>query len=227
MCEKDYQKGHRSRLKERFKKSGLIGFGDYEIIELILTYAIPRHDVKPIAKKLIEKFNNLQGIFDAELDKLKEIEGISEHTAILIKLLKESASVYLLARIKNKNVIDSVNSVIEYCRHYLSGERDEVFLVLYLNAKNEIISTEILQRGTIDQTVIYPRKVLENAFKHNSSSLIFAHNHPSGDPTPSEADKELTKILTRSLRTVDINVHDHLIIGKNSYFSARETGWLS
>ena len=223
----DYQTGHRSRLKEKFIKSGLTGFHDYEILELLLTYAIPRRDVKPIAKELTEHFKDLQGIFDADLEELKNIKGLGEHSAILIKLLKEAAAVYLKERIENKNIIDSVKSVMEYCRYRLSGERDEVFLVLYLNAKNEIIKNEILQRGTIDQTVIYPRKVMEQALKHNACSLIFVHNHPSGDPAPSEADKELTKILTRALRTVDITVHDHLITGKNACFSARENGWIT
>ena len=219
--------GHRSRLKERFKKSGLTGFHDYEIIEFVLTYAIPRRDVKPLAKNLIEHFKNLRNIFDASVEDLQSVQGIGEHAAILIKLLKESASAYLLHKIKNENVIDSVDSVIEYCRHYLAGNRDEVFLLLYLNSKNAIIEKEIIQTGTIDQTVVYPRKVIESAIKHNASSLILVHNHPSGDPSPSEADRNLTKVLTRALRTIDIVVHDHIIIGKDSHFSARENGWLS
>lgn len=218
--------GHRKRLRERFKKSGLAGFHDYEFIELLLTYAIPQKDVKPLAKELISHFGGIRGIFDASLEELTTIKGLGDRTAILFKLLKEGSSLYLKARVKGKEILSSPQHALDFCHHMLSGEKNEKFMVLYLTTKNELIDTEILEEGTINQTAVYPRKVVEGALKHNASALIFVHNHPSGDPTPSRTDKNLTEALVRAANTIDVTVHDHIIIGKNSHFSGREGGWL-
>ena len=218
--------GHRKRLRERYKKSGLAGFHNYEFIELLLTYAIPQKDVKPLAKELIAHFGGIREIFDASLEELTTIKGLGERTAILFKLLKEGSTLYLKARVKGKEILSSPQLALDFCYHMLSGEKNEKFMVLYLTTKNELIDTEILEEGTINQTAVYPRKVLEGALKHNASALIFVHNHPSGDPTPSRTDKKLTEALVKTAQTIDVTVHDHIIIGKNSHFSGREGGWL-
>ena len=219
-------KGHRKRLRERFKKVGLKGFHEYEFIELLLTYAIPQRDVKPLAKELIQRFDGLKGIFDASVEELTSVTGIGERTALLIKLLKEGATLYLKTRIKSKEVLSSPLDVFNFCQHALSGEKNEKFMVIYLTAKNEVIEVETLEEGTINQTAVYPRKVIEEALRHNAAALIFVHNHPSGDPTPSQTDRLLTEDLEKAASTIDIAIHDHIIIGKNSHFSGRENGWL-
>jgi len=223
---KNPYQGHRNRLRERFQKTGLEGFHDYEFIELLLTYAIPRKDVKPIAKELIHRFDGIKGIFDASLEELSSLNGIGERTAILIKLLKEGTTLYLKTQIKNKEVLRSPQEVFNFCQYALSGERNEKFAVIYLTTKNEVIDVEVLEEGTVNRTAVYPRKVIEGALRHNASALIFVHNHPSGDPTPSPTDKKLTEDLEKAASAVDIIVHDHLIIGKNAHFSGREHGWL-
>ena len=215
-----------ARLRERYKKCGLKGFHDYEFIELLLTYAIPQRDVKPIAKELIRNFGGIRGIFDASLEELSSVKGVGERTAILIKLLKEGSTLYLKARVKGKEILNSPQHVLDFCHHTLSGEKNEKFMVIYLTTKNELIDTEILEEGTINQTAVYPRKVVEGALRHNASALILVHNHPSGDPTPSQTDKKLTAALEKAALTIDVVVHDHIIIGKNTHFSGREHGWL-
>lgn len=219
-------KGHRKRLRERFKQAGLAGFHDYEFVELLLTYAIPQKDVKPVAKRLIRHFNGIPGIFDASIEDLTSVTGIGERTAVLIKLLKEGATFYLKTRIQGKGVLSSPKAVFDFCHHALAGERNEKFMVIYLSTKNEVIAIETLEEGTINQTAVYPRKIIEGALKHNASALIFVHNHPSGDPTPSRTDRQLTDDLKKAASTIDIAVHDHIIIGRNTHFSGRENGWL-
>ena len=218
--------GHRKRLRERFKKAGLAGFHDYEFIELLLTYAIPQKDVKPIAKELIRHFKGIKGIFDASIEELTSVTGIGERAAILIRLLKEGATSYLKTRIQGKEVLSSPRDVFDFCHHAISGEKNEKFMVIYLSTKNEVIDVETLEEGTINQTAVYPRKIIEGALKHNASALIFVHNHPSGDPNPSKTDRQLTEDLKKAVSTIDITVHDHIIIGRNSHFSGRENGWL-
>ena len=218
--------GHRKRLRERYRKSGLKGFHDYEFIELLLTYAIPQRDVKPLAKELISNFGGIRGIFDASLEALSSVKGVGERTSILIKLLKEGSTLYLKDRVKGKEILSSPQHVLDFCHHTLSGEKNEKFMVIYLTTKNELIDTEILEEGTINQTAVYPRKVVEGALKYNASALIFVHNHPSGDPTPSQTDRKLTEALVKAALTIDVTVHDHIIIGKNTHFSGREGGWL-
>ena len=218
--------GHRKRLRERFLKSGLEGFHDYETIELLLTYAIPRRDVKPLAKKLIARFGGLKGVFDAATAELASIEGVGKNAAILVNLIKAVSAEYLKEKAMKKDVIRSSKDVLDYLKVFLSGEKLEKFLAVYLNAKNEILSIETLQEGTIDQTAVYPRKAMERALRHNAKSVIFVHNHPSGDATPSKSDRELTRNLNSAAKTMDIIVHDHIIIGRNTHVSCKELGWL-
>jgi DNA repair protein RadC len=222
----ELSRGHRRRLRERFKGSSLGGFHDYEVIELLLTYAIPRRDVKPLSKRLIKRFNGLRGVFDASLEEISSVEGVGENAAVLLRLIKETAGEYLKERVISKEVVRSSKDVVDYLSLTLSGERVEKFLALYLNSKNEILGVETLHEGSIDRTHVYPRKAIERAFKHNARSIIFVHNHPSGDPTPSAVDRKLTRDLEAAAAALDIIVHDHIIIGRDAHFSGREKGWL-
>lgn len=227
MKNQDTKKGHRKRLRKRFLKSGISGFHDYEIIELLLTYALNRGNVKPLAKALKKKFGGLKGVFDASLEDLQSIKGIGESSAILLKLLKVGADEYLKEKIRGKKVLSSLGDVLDYFRHALSGEKVEKFMAVYLNTKNRVVGVEILHEGTIDQAAVYPRQVIEGALRNGASALIFVHNHPSGDPSPSPEDRAITENLWRAAAAVDIAVHDHVIIGGNSHFSARRSGWFT
>ncbi|MCK4739072.1 MAG: DNA repair protein RadC [Deltaproteobacteria bacterium] len=216
--------GHRERLRERFTRAGLEGFHNYETLELLLTYAIPRRDVKPLAKELVREFGTLRGVMDASREKLQRVNGIGENAAILLCLIKEISGSYLKERIMGRDAVTSAEDVIGFLDMTLSGENIEKFLGLYLNAKNEILAVEVLHEGTIDSTVVYPRKAIEFAIAHNAKSVIFVHNHPSGDPTPSRSDHALTLSLLKAATPMNIKIHDHIIIGKKGYYSTQEEG---
>lgn len=220
-----YIREHRERLKERFKRDSFAGFYENEIVELVLTYAAPRKDVREVAERLLTRFKGLRGIFEATREELCKVSGMGENAAVLIRLIKDVAGVYLKERMMGKDVIRDPGDVLDYLKMTLSGARVEKFLAVYLNSKNEILSLETLHEGTINQTVVYPRKVIEKAFEHNAHSVIFVHNHPSGDATPSNLDRQLTGMLARAAHAVGLVVHDHLIIGRCEHFSARENGW--
>ena len=218
--------GHKKRLKERFLSAGPDALADYELLELLLSLAISRRDVKPLAKVLLKKFGSFAGVLDAETKQLLMIDGIGKSSVAAIKLVKESSVKYLKQKTIKRSVISSPEALINYCKAAMTGLRDEEFRVIFLNSKNEIIDDEVLYRGTVDQTAVYPRKILERALHHNAASVIFVHNHPSGHPAPSSADKDLTKILKEAVGTVQIKVHDHMIIGREDHFSFAEAGLL-
>jgi DNA repair protein RadC len=228
MSDKPHYIDHRKRLRERFQKTGGEGLQDYELIELLLTYAIPRKDVKPIAKELIKRFGGISGVLDAGQKELEKVEGLGSISAILIRLVKELCSTYLAERIKHhKDVLSSPRLVVDFSRLKLAGLSNEVFMVIYLNVKNEVINYEILHEGTVDHVVIYPRRVIEAAISHHATGLILVHNHPSGNPEPSEEDKQLTRTIVEAARTLDIRVLDHIVVGKDGYFSFMENNLLS
>ena len=218
--------GHKKRLKERFLSAGPDALADYELLELLLSLAISRQDVKPLAKVLLKKFGSFAGVLDAETKQLLMIDGIGQSAATAIKLVKESSVKYLKQKTIKRSIISSPEALINYCKAAMTGLRDEEFRVIFLNSKNEIIDDEVLYRGTVDQTAVYPRKILERALHHNAASVIFVHNHPSGHPAPSNADKDLTKMLKEAVGTVQIKVHDHMIIGREDHFSFAEAGLL-
>ena len=211
--------GHRKRLREKFIKSGLAGFHDYEIIELLLTLGSPRKDCKQPAKEAIKRFKTLRGVLEASPEELQQIDGIGSHSAFGIKLVQEVAREFLKERIIDKPVYKSSQEIFDYLYHSMRDLKKEVFKAIYLNSQNQIIDTVDLFAGTISSSSISPREVIETAIKHNAVSLIFAHNHPSGNPEPSKSDKELTRDLVYAGSIMQIRVLDHIIIGNNKYFS--------
>jgi len=221
---KPHYADHRKRVKEKFRKTGLESFHDYEALELLLMYAIPRRDVKPLAKALIDKFGGFQGVMDATLEQLADFPGLGEHSGILLKVTKECSNLYLKRRVVKKTRVCSAPDLINYCRMAMTGLKDEQFKVVFLNTQNEVIEIETIQEGTIDQSVVYPRKVMERALHHKAAALIFVHNHPGGKVRPSYSDKEITSSLVTAAKSMDIEVHDHLIIGSEGYYSFRDNG---
>ncbi|MEW6184383.1 MAG: DNA repair protein RadC [Thermodesulfobacteriota bacterium] len=214
-------------MKERFSKSGLDSFPDYEVLELILTFAQARKDTKPLAKDLIKTFGSLRGIFEVPLEELKNVKGLGEHSALLVKLVKEASDRFLRDKLlKAENVIASPGELIAYCQSKMGWLRDEQFRMIYLNTRNQVIEEEVLQEGTVDQTVVYPRKVMEQAIRLKATALILVHNHPGGSPHPSLEDRELTRTLTQAARNLQIKIHDHLIIAREGYFSFLENNLL-
>ena len=211
--------GHRKRLREKFIKSGLAGFHDYEIVELLLTLGSPRRDCKPQAKEAIEKFKTLRGVLEASPEELQEIEGIGPHSAFGIKLVQEVARKFLKEKIRDKPIYKSSQEIFDYLYHSMRDLKKETFKVIYLNSQNQIIDTTDLFEGTVNISVIHPREVIEGALRHNAVSLIFVHNHPSGNPTPSENDKVVTRELVSAGSIMQLKVLDHIIIGDNTYFS--------
>jgi DNA repair protein RadC len=218
--------GHRKRLKERYEKAGMEGLQDYEILELLLFYAIPQGDVKARAKALLRRFGSLKGVLDADLKALREVAGIGDHSSLLFKFVRDVRTLYLRQGAEVKEQISSTKELIDYCLAFMGGLKDEHFAVIYLNARNRIIQVETIQEGIVNQAVVYPRKVLEKALKHKASAIILVHNHPSGHVRPSEADIRLTRVLQDAARVMDIVLHDHLIVGENRFFSFREEGIL-
>jgi DNA repair protein RadC len=219
----DYRQ-HRKRLKKKFTDVGVKALHHYEILELVLSYAISRKDMKPLAKLLFKQYGSIKGVMDAEFTELKKIKGIGEHTAILIKVIKDISSLYLQEKAAEKTQISCTSELMNFCRMEFGGLKDERFSVIYLNTQNRIIDLETIQEGIVNQAVVYPRKVLENALKRKASAIILVHNHPSGHVKPSEADVRLTKMINDTAKILDIIVHDHIIIGENAVFSFREEG---
>ncbi len=215
----DIQQGHRKRLREKFIKSGLKGFNDYEIVELLLSLGTPRKDCKQQAKEAIKKFKTLRGVLEAPRQELQQIDGIGSHSAFGIKLVQEVAREFLKEKIIDKPIYKSSQEIFDYLYHSMRDLKKEVFKVIYLNIQNQIIETEDLFEGTINSSSISPREVIESAIKYNAASLIFVHNHPSGNPEPSPSDKEITRDLVYAGSIMQIRVLDHLIIGNNRYFT--------
>jgi DNA repair protein RadC len=221
--------GHRDRLRTRFAQGGADALPDYELLELVLFNAIPRIDVKPLAKKLIERFKTFAGVVSAPIEQLSDA-GLSDrtHERIFHELKLIEAGAQRLARqtVVNRDVIGSWGKLIDYCRIAMAHEPIEQFRVLFLDKKNNLIKDEVLQHGTIDHTPVYPREIVKRALEIGASSLILVHNHPTGDPTPSRADVEMTKEIAAAARALRISIHDHLVIGRNGHSSFRALGLL-
>ena len=218
--------GHRERLRERFERSGLQGFHDHEVLELLLSYAIPRRDVKPIAKSLMEEFQTLAAVFDAPMSYLQQTDGVGPRAALLIALIPRLMERYQQDRWKQNTAFHSTQQAVSYLSSMLGTERNEIFCILALNSRNGLIAPEQIQRGSVNRAAVFPRLVVEASLKHRATAVIFAHNHPGGDPQPSAADRQLTRKLKRILNDLDIIVHDHIIIAGPQYFSFAEHGEL-
>jgi DNA repair protein RadC len=218
--------GHRQRLREKFLDSGLAGFHDYEVIELLLTLAMPRKDCKEAAKAALKRFKTLQGVFEASSRELCEIKGIGEKNQFGISLIKATADRYLNARIVRKDPINNSKDLYDYLTASMRDKSRECFKAVYLDAKNRILATETLFQGTLTASSVYPREVVRAALDHRAAALIFAHNHPSGDPEPSEEDIAITRKLIFACQMMGITVHEHVIIGHNRYFSFADQGYM-
>jgi len=218
--------GHRERLRKKFLQSGPSAFHDHEILEFLLTYAIPRKDTKRLAWDILKRFGTFSRVLDAKPEDLITIDGIGENSAVFFPLLREAMRRYYLGKLLKKDAVKCPRDVLKYCEASLEGEPDEIFEVLYLSVRNKVMSSERLFTGTIDRTAVYPRKVIEKALKNKAAGLIFAHNHPSGEVSPSREDEIMTKELNEAAKAVGITVHDHIIIGvgKDNYYSYREHG---
>ena len=220
----DTKEGHRRRLREKFIESGLAGFHDYEIVELLLTLGTPRKDCKQPAKAAIKKFKTLRGILDAPMEELQKIKGIGPHNSFGIKLVQEVAREFLKERLIEKPICSSSKEVFDYLYHSMRGLTKDVFKVIFLDGKNQVIGIEDLFEGTLNASAVYPREVIKSALRNNALNLIFVHNHPSGNPGPSQTDKKITEELVLAGNTMQIKVLDHLIVGDNRYFSFADEG---
>ncbi len=216
--------GHRQRIKEKYEKSGIDGWLDYEVLELALSYAIPRKDTKPIAKELLSRFKTINGVLDSDRKELRTVTGISEHMALFLKLLKDVAILYMENGIHNRDLLSSPQVVYDYLKASLKGAVDEEFKMLFLDSRNQLIAVETFKIGTVNRSVVYPRKVVERALYNHAVGVIIAHNHPAGTLQPSQDDRGVTKAIKEALKTVDITLLDHIIIGNNDYYSFRNNG---
>lgn len=216
--------GHRERLREKFLKGGLKGFLDYEIVELLLTLGTPRRDCKQQAWEALKKFQSLRGVLEAPVEELLKIRGIGPNNIFGLKLSQDVSRRFLKDRMLNKPYCHSSKEVFEYLYQALRDLKREKFKVMFLDSKNQIVEEKTVFEGTVDSSAVYPREIMKEALKCNASSLIFVHNHPSGDPEPSLSDREITKELVFAAGIMQLKVLDHIIIGNNRYFSFADEG---
>jgi DNA repair protein RadC len=214
--------GHRLRLKERFVNGGPEALPDYELLELVLFSAIPRRDTKPMAKQLLKTFNDsFAEVISASPERLKQVKGVGDSAVLQLKLVRAAALRLMQAQIKEREVFTSWNAVVDYCRSKIGFEATEQFHILFLDKKNRLIADEPQQRGTVDHTPVYPREVVKRALELSATAIILVHNHPSGDPTPSQADVDMTRQIVAAARPLGITIHDHLIVGRNRHASLK------
>jgi DNA repair protein RadC len=213
--------GHRVRLRERFRGAGADALSDYELLEMVLFRAIPRGDVKPLAKTLIKKFGSFAEAIHAPATRLLEIEGVGEATITELKLVAAAAQRIAKGQLQQRTLLSSWNNVIDYCRTSMAFADKEQFRILFLDKRNQLISDEVQQTGTVDHTPVYPREVIKRALELSATAIILVHNHPSGDPTPSSADIQMTKAIVGIATPLGISVHDHIIVGKNGHASMK------
>ena len=221
---KNLQSGHRERIKEKFLKSNGENFEDYELLELLLTYAIPRKDVKPLAKILLAKFGSLGNVMSAKAEDLSQVKGIKDHSIALIKLTAEMTKSILKKEVMNKQRLTSCKDVENYCHALLGRETKEFVYAIALDASNQIIEVILIQKGTVSESPVYPREVVEKLIKCSASSFILVHNHPSGDTKPSKADILLTESLYDATHNLDIQMQDHYIVSAKGINSFRLMG---
>lgn len=218
--------GHRQRLRERFLATGGDGMPDYELLEMLLAQAIPRRDVKPLAKSLLDRFGSFGGVISADDEKLLAVSGMGETSVAALKVVRAAAVRLLQQEVTGRDIISSWDRLIDYCRAAMAHETVEQLRLLFLDKRNVLITDEVQQRGTVDHTPLYIREVVKRALDLSASALIVVHNHPSGDPTPSRGDIDMTNDLKDALDKIGITLHDHVIIGRNGHESFRAKGLL-
>lgn len=220
----DMDAGHRQRLREKFMTSGLEGFQDYEVVELLLCLSTPRRDCKPMAKMALQKFKSLQGVLDAPVERLCEIPGIGEKNVLGLKLVRAVASRYFKGGMHKIDLTADPQSLLNYLMTGIGWRERECFEIIFLDAKNCVIATEIMFEGSITQSVVYVREIVKAVLRYNAVSIICAHNHPSGNTKPSADDVLVTRQIVNAGNLVGFNVLEHLVVGTNDYFSFRENG---
>jgi DNA repair protein RadC len=220
-AEAPHYHGHRERLRERFRDAGPEALSDYELLEMVLFRALPRRDVKPLAKSLITIFGSFAETVHAPEMRLREVRGLGEAAITEIKLIAASASRVAKGQLKPRALLSSWTSVIDYCRAAMGFADKEQFRILFLDKRNQLIADELQQVGTVDHTPVYPREVVKRALELSATAIILVHNHPSGDPTPSSADVQMTNTIIDIAKPLGIAVHDHIIVGKNGHASLK------
>ncbi|PID73211.1 MAG: hypothetical protein CSB33_04630 [Desulfobacterales bacterium] len=219
--------GHRQRLRERFLSSGLDGFQDYEVIELLLTLSTPRKDCKPPAKAALARFKSLSAVLEAPLSQLHEIPGLGPANIFPLRLIKAVADRCLREKAEASDPVKNSEDLYNYLCFHMRDQDRESFKVIYLDAKNRILGSETLFQGSLTGSAVYPREVVKSALERQAAALIFAHNHPSGDPLPSREDIAITRRLYQACRLMHIEVHEHIIVGRNRYFSFADKGYIA
>ena len=222
-----YIRDHRKRLRERFIAGGAQAMPDYELLEILLFRAIPRQDVKPLARRLLDRFGDFNRVIAAPRTLLAEVKGVGDTVILELKVVEAAAQRLARARVLDRPVLSGWDALLDYCHVTMSHRQTEAFRVLYLDRKNVLIADESQTEGTVDHVPVYPREIAKRALELGASALILVHNHPSGDPTPSEADVAVTRQMDRAAETLGLVLHDHLIIGKGRELSFRAEGLLS
>ena len=225
-AEKPHYHGHRQRLRARFLRDMGASMADYEVLELLLTQALPRGDVKPLAKGLLAEFGSYANVLSADPEALTRFPGIKEAALVAIKLAQASAQRLLRHEALDQPVLSSWDRLLDYCHATMAREKVEQARLLFLDSQNQLITDEVQQTGTVNHTAIYPREVVKRALELSASALIMVHNHPSGNPAPSEADRKMTLAVRDAGAALNITLHDHVIIGRNRHFSFRSEGLL-
>jgi DNA repair protein RadC len=225
-AKKPHYHGHRQRLRERFRATGGDGMPDYELLELLLALAIPRRDVKPLAKALLDRFGSFAGVISADTERLEAVSGMGERSAVTLKSVRAAAVRLLQQEVMGRDAITSWDRLVDYCRAAMAHETVEQLRLLFLDRKNVLIADEVQQRGTVDHTPLYIREVAKRALELGASALVVVHNHPSGDPTPSRGDIDMTNELKDALEKIGITLHDHVIVGRKGHQSFRSQGLL-
>jgi DNA repair protein RadC len=221
-----YIRDHRVRLRARFAHAGPAALADYELLEMVLFAAMPRQDVKPTAHRLIDRFGDFNRVLSAATPRLTEVEGVGPAIAQHLKVMEAVAHRMARARVINRPALSSWDSLLDYCHTSMAHRETEQFRVLYLDRKNVLIADEEQAKGTVDHVPVYPREVVKRALELNASALILVHNHPSGDPTPSDQDITMTAQVQDAAATLGLTLHDHIIIGKSRELSLRSSGYL-
>ncbi|MGB6230429.1 MAG: DNA repair protein RadC [Litorimonas sp.] len=217
---------HRDRLRDKFARRGADAFDDYELLELVLFQVMPRIDTKPIAKDLIARFGNLSEVVAAPVEKLVTVKGVGPATAQHLKLLHQVSIRVGRSSVINRPVLSSWNALLDYCRAVMQFEGREQFRVLFLDRKNRLLADDLMGKGTVDRAPVYPREIVRQALVHEATAIILVHNHPSGDPTPSRQDIDLTHAIVQTAKAIDVVVHDHLIVGRDDVASFKMLGLL-